>query len=723
MRPNRLSITIIFLFVFLIAKAQEAPSEVKYKIWDTHALRYYPSQTFSADSIVLKAMNVYSEKNEEKNKPLIQNTISLDFVINKEFADNQIAHSTAAKDFLYKWVLKSYGPWLQHARPIKEDNKDLSLSLLLSQELRDGKVFVDDEYEGIFDFPGQENVSRLLTDLLGDIDVFKPRNEMYFLNIIGPLAPGKQDVYKYFVIDTEDVEGQECYKIGFYSKNLRENAAEGFLYINKYSYYLEKAVFSLNYNLSLNFGKDVLLVHHYNNNQVEKKGVRVLFGNDVEGGALINQNKEYDFARERQSLSKAVLTPAQQQIGQTTELSRDTRAYKNVENVFSLLLTNRMGIGHHNRFQLGHVSQIVSYNNMEGLRLRFDPEITTKKLKDRFLLTGYVAYGFKDRSWKYRGDVLYSFTKKGSLWSFPKSLLTISYVDDLNLPGYDLFTSTRDDIFKSFSSEPINNMLRQRIGKISFEEEFMNNMSFNVGARYFHEKPLGVVSYEPYKTTEVSLGLRYAPNEKFLQIRDSRRILRYGDVELKLDHRIGLKDVLGSDYSYHITEFSAYKRFYFPRNAGYLDFKAMAGKVWTKVPFPLLFIPKGNQSYIYSADDYNLMNFYEFITDNYVAGNVIAEFNWSPFSLIWKKLGIRTRLGGKVLYGPLSDNNNPDVHPELLPFDSGVTALGNTPYMEANIGFSNIFKLFSIDYIRRLSYLDSPNCSKGTVMVGALISF
>jgi hypothetical protein len=58
----------------------------------------------------------------------------------------------------------------------------------------------------------------------------------------------------------------------------------------------------------------------------------------------------------------------------------------------------------------------------------------------------------------------------------------------------------------------------------------------------------------------------------------------------------------------------------------------------------------------------------------------------------------------KALYGSLSDENNPQLHPELFIFNNGVEPLGEKPYEEANIGLSGILKFLRIDYVYRLTY-------------------
>ena len=98
------------------------------------------------------------------------------------------------------------------------------------------------------------------------------------------------------------------------------------------------------------------------------------------------------------------------------------------------------------------------------------------------------------------------------------------------------------------------------------------------------------------------------------------------------------------------------------------------------------------------------MNYYEFTTDRFIAGNVKFQFNWSPLNWLSRQSKIKTSVGGKFIYGPLSDKNNPQLHPELFAFNQGIMPLGEEPYAEVNLGFANIFKILRVEYVRRLTY-------------------
>jgi hypothetical protein len=49
--------------------------------------------------------------------------------------------------------------------------------------------------------------------------------------------------------------------------------------------------------------------------------------------------------------------------------------------------------------------------------------------------------------------------------------------------------------------------------------------------------------------------------------------------------------------------------------------------------------------------------------------------------------------------------------------------LGSTPYMELAVGIRNIFKIFGVDYVRRLNYHGNPGTKKNGVRFNLTLSF
>ncbi|HPT13092.1 MAG TPA: DUF5686 family protein, partial [Bacteroidales bacterium] len=172
------------------------------------------------------------------------------------------------------------------------------------------------------------------------------------------------------------------------------------------------------------------------------------------------------------------------------------------------------------------------------------------------------------------------------------------------------------------------------------------------------------------------------------------------------------------DFNYQKLQANITKRYYISI-VGYTDIGLEAGKVFGTVPYPLMFIHNANQTYSYQRYSYNMMNFLEFVSDQYVSLNVDHSFNGFFVNKVplLKKMKLREVVTFKALYGGVTDSNNPDLHPDLYKYptdENGVPltyTLEKKPYIEASVGFSNIFRVFRVDLIRRITYLNNPNVS------------
>ena len=685
-------IAFFILFLFEI-NAQQRPLEVKYKAWDIHALRYYPF-TQPADSFMMQV--IYRKHIQLKDTSTNRyEKIAVDLSLNKQFLSDGINSSAENYNFLFRYVLLPYTAWLNYARPVKEDSPDLNLSMFLLERYSKTKFSAQSPLEWV----GTENIQYYLEEWLGEIDIWKDRNEVLFSTVKSPLAKGAGKIYRYFFSSTTEIEGIPVYEIAFFSRKDIDKAFEGYLYISVNDLNPVKAILTLNPSIKKSPAKTVLFTQTQS-----KKETLLTIGDEMSTGLLIEQIRVRD-NNPADSIPSGFLTPAQKEISGLVEQSRNTHAYSNLQNGIILLYTEHIGILHDN-FDLGPVTQMLSYNYMEGFRMRAGG-LTSQKLSRQLAAGGYLAYGTKDKRWKYRGDIVFS--------PRLRDRLQLTYVNDLNIPGYDCLEDKRDRFYYSLNQANTANMSLQKIGQLSCEIEEFRPLSLRLNAKYSYDRPLGIVNYETMNngvhktindvtTAEMGASFRFSPAERHLRVKGKRIVFRPSDMDFTLSHRIGFKGIFSSDYNYHITEASFFKSFNFPVDKGSFDVRFSGGKVWNTVPFPLLFIPAGNQSYIFETNNYNLMRFYEFTTDRFISGNADLHLNWSPVKLFSPKSKIKTHGGVKAIYGPLSDMNNPLLHPELFIFNNGVEALGEKPYSEAHIGLSGILKYFRVDYVYRLTY-------------------
>lgn len=102
--------------------------------------------------------------------------------------------------------------------------------------------------------------------------------------------------------------------------------------------------------------------------------------------------------------------------------------------------------------------------------------------------------------------------------------------------------------------------------------------------------------------------------------------LRMMRLVFNLEHTMSKQGFLGSSYDYQRTELGVQKRLWFSA-FGFVDVIGKAGKVWNKVPYPLLILPNANLTYTIQPEAYTNMNAIEFINDEYISWDVTYYMN------------------------------------------------------------------------------------------------
>lgn len=686
---KRIIIYLLLFFAVSGLQAQETPLKIKYAAWDIHALRNYPF-TRSADTIVAKMISTPLPPPAEQ----LYEAISTDVMIDHRFLTQASPESASMNDLLYRYGLKFFGSWLSYAT--LPDPVYLDLNVGLFSSFSEGKRVRERSAKTLFDFVGRENLHYILDEMTRPVDLRRKESRVLLGSVLSPLHPDGLDKYHFFLSSRQEVDSVPCYEVVFFSKRPEEKALEGYLYISEGDYRLMKSVFTLNYTQDKKKVQELIFLQ-----TPQKNDVRLFWGDDIRGSLVVSRSGLT--ASPGDSLLPLPLTPAQKNLDSLLIRAEDTRAYRILGHAGSLALTGHLNGSY---FRFGPLLQTVNYNKTEGLRLRLGGQ-TTERLSPHWELGGYAAYGFRDENWKYRGDLTY----------IPRHTdrITLTYIDDLNRPGYDLQTSRRDHLFYIFRHSGAEDLSHQKLARISYEKQFPGYFSFRIGGHHLSDTPIGKLHYSRIsagipetisriETSELNLSLRFAPGERYIRVGGRKFNFSRAPFILELNHRSGLKGLMGSDYAYQITDFSAFRKTELPGKRGSFTLRLSGGKSWSRVPFPLLFIPAGNQSYLFEKENYNLMKYHEFVTDRYLSAHLNGELNWSPVRLFYAPSKAKTTLGFRTLYGPLSRDNNPEFHPDLFLFNNGIEPLGNTAYTEVNIGLSNILRFFRVDYVYRLNY-------------------
>ena len=223
------------------------------------------------------------------------------------------------------------------------------------------------------------------------------------------------------------------------------------------------------------------------------------------------------------------------------------------------------------------------------------------------------------------------------------------------------------------------------------------------------------------QTTELTLETRITKDEVFVQ-NDNERI-SLGTKKwpvLTLGVTQGIKGFLGGEFNYtrvnlHIDDMIQLGIL----GRGYYDI--FAGRIFSKVPYPLLNIPLGNQTIFFTNFAYNQMNYFEFINDTYAGIKYRQYFEGLFFNRIplVKKLKWRFVGTANVLFGGISQANKDIIAKETPQGEKPPEFhfMTSKPYVEVGYGIENIFKIFRVDFVHRLTYLNQPDVRKFGVKV------
>ncbi|SDG58216.1 CarboxypepD_reg-like domain-containing protein [Pedobacter terrae] len=703
---------------------------------------------------------VISHKDENRIKSY--NTVSF-----RQYEKMLFSLSNVSDKFKNKKMFRNYQFLFQEQDSTLIGGKNL-LPIYIQEKLADSylsknpeknKTVIIGEKQVQFDsrYIDNKGMKTYFDRMYQDIDIYKNNISVISNEFLSPIADGAPAFYKFFITDTIRTQQPEIIELSFTPRNTNDMLFEGKIYVTNDSHYaVTGASFGVNKNINLNFVRALKIDLNFEPND---KGKYSLSKSDLLADFGIGKTKGIGFTGERtvtfknyqfdtvlpdtifQGKSTVVRADAAKKDDKFWEENRlDTissnqlKIYSNIDTlqnlpsfkrtmkIVTLLFAGYQNLG---PYEIGPVNTFYSFNNVEGLRLRFGGR-TTPELSKRYYFENYLAYGIKDEKWKFFLSGTYSLNNK-SIYEFPQNYIRASFQRDTKIPGQELQFVQEDNFLLSFKRGVNDMLLYNDFYRLDYVKEFENHFSYNLGFKKWSQTPAGGLSYlnennqlvNRLTTSEVSVQLRYAPNEKFYQGKIYRVPIADRYPVFNLRYTAGLKGVLGGEYNYHNLLGSIDKRFYLSQ-LGYSDVTVEGSYIAGKVPFPLLDIHRANQTYAYQLNSYNLMNFLEFVSDHYVSINIDHNFNGFFFNKVplIKKLKLREMVSFKVLYGGLRNENNPNFQSGLyqLPvYENGAQrtyALGNDPYMEGSVGVGNIFKLLRVDLVKRFNYLNHPEVSE-----------
>lgn len=567
---------------------------------------------------------------------------------------------------------------------------------------------------------------------------------------VSPLSNTALAFYKYKIIDTQNVQGYDIITLHFSPQRKGEQCFEGTLKIVDSVYAVNYIAAEMPRNANVNWVKTSSFYKEYSllgdsvwfctkenitaelelsDEIVKTLGFIVrkttsyddILINDTSVTRMVNSKQlKKDVVVDDSAVDKSEafwkearheeLSKNEQGIYDMYDSLNNNKSFNRLKTLGKIFATGGYKFG---PIELGPYWNAYTNNQVEGNRFQFSMG-TTPKLFKNIYLNGYVAYGVGDDRFKYNANAFFLLHRK------PRRYFNFTYSRDI------------DYTVNYYDKVSFNNLLSMGIRKRGIPPKFM--FADDVRFEFYNESYYGFSQmltmyrkiYDPYDplpgstifrdadgnpsstvtATEVNLRLRFAYKEKFLHGNYLRFSLgsKYPIVDLRL--AMGIKNLFNSDYDYQRVSLTVADNWRIPP-FGQLYVNVFTGKYFGVLPYPLLEQHPGNEFYYYNKYSFNMMNQYEFISDEYIGANLEHSLGggFLKYIPLIKKLKFRQFWTAKGVIGTLSDAN------KAYNFNKGFTfrSLDGNPYIEVGTGIENILKVLRVDFVWRLTPKTLPN--------------
>ena len=602
-------------------------------------------------------------------------------------------------------------------------------------------------------FSDNQQIIAFVKDLYAEYDIYNNYLKFFDKDFVSPLSRTGINVYNYVLADTAVIDNKYCYNIVFYPRRKGELTFKGNFWVNDTTFAIKKIAMSASKGANINWVKDIYIEQDFDvlNDSVfllkrdhmmsdfalrkkdESKGVygkrTTLFRDYV----FDRKKPEEFYATDVNNFDPTVLQKPDEfwDDNRFESLNKDERGvYKMLDtlktvprfkHMYTLVATLGSGYYQMGNFDYGPIFSTFGYNDVEGARLRTGGR-TYFGQNDPWRLEGYLAYGFRDNQFKYGMSGKWMVNKRNRI------ILQAGNRRDIEQIGVSL-TATNDVLGRSFASSSLfasgNNNYLTSINFTTFgaEIEPVKNLVFRTSLNYRTLKSADPDAFsldywkdvnDPTQGTEgfvnqyeYGVMIDYTPKRRTIGFGVERSDVDFNYARLFLNFNQGIKGVLNSDFDYQKLQFY-YRQPVLVGGFGRLFTTFEAGKIFGTVPLGLMGVIPGNQSWFNIENTYNLLDYYEFVADEYVSLHLEHNFNGRLFSRIpgIRDLNLREIVGIKGVYGTVSDENI------ALNASNIVYRSPEDVYWEYHAGVGNIFKVFRIDFCWRGSYLNIPDANK-----------
>jgi hypothetical protein len=682
--------------------------------------------------------------NKPVNNPYKQESYSYE-LYNKVEVD--IDNFSRKKFEQYK-LLKPFGFILDNIDSVSEDKpflpvfitESISDCFFATNPLREREEIKAIKTNGI----KNESILQYMGGLNQRINSYDNYMTLFGKEFISPLSSVGDRYYDYRGADTQYIAGERYLHLLFTPKREGENTFAGDCWVHHSSWGIRKITLNMSSSASINFVNRLSLIQEFSHRSDSswvftkdkfvaelsplKKDKLAFIARKTSLYSNIRMNEPFiaealeknvlnekvviqDSAREKDTAywrehRAEPLSKNEERVYKMIDTLQKMPLFKKYTDIVTFIVDGRKQLG---KIEIGPWFKWISGNQLERVRLRFDLA-TTRLFSDNLWLHGYLAYGFRDRTFKGKGEFTYKFPGKQGY------SVHASYTKDLDngRTRNNDEDITTDNLFSQLIRRPgiRQKFLMEKEAKFWVRKEWGNVFSAQLAfSRTDYETFAPLPPKEMFSnradhsivTSELGLKLRYSPGAKV--IRTKRREFRMNGEKPTLEAGFfaGLPGVMGNTYRYRKVNLSLNQDFRLPR-WGKVSYKVFGGKIFgDPLPFMLLEIHPGNEIYYYNKNSFNLMNRFEYISDRYAGFTLEHNFEKKLLNLLpfLRKTTLRQFWNVKAVWGDLSHANK-QLNLQDFP-NYRLRSLRGNGYLEAGTGIDNIFRYFRIDLVWRFA--------------------